>query len=139
MANGRCAYHGGRTPKGDDWHKTRWPNGEAPDAEKKLARKLRDRQRVEKARQMRLGAMTPEERERHQNWQRTHRPGSAAERDRARRERKQAAEMRERLAGMERTPPPTDPAAEALARRIEQLERRKALLAALAAGDGIFG
>ena len=40
LKNGRCAYHGGRTPKGDAWHKIRYPNGKAPNAEAKLRRKF---------------------------------------------------------------------------------------------------
>lgn len=139
MENGRCAYHGGRTPKGKDWHKTRWPNRDAPDAMQKLDRKLKDRQRDEKARKKRLAIMTPEERERHEHWQRTHRPGPPAERARLRADRKQAADARKRLAELEREPTPANPEAEAIARRIAELERRKAWLAALANGDGIFG
>lgn len=139
MENGRCAYHGGRTGSGENWHKTRWPNGKSPDAEKKLARKLKDRERAAKARQKRLATMTPEERRRHEHWHRTHKPGSPTERERLRAERKQAADARKRVEAMEREPTPASPEAAALQAKIDQLERCKALLAALANGDGIFG
>ena len=118
MANGRCAYHGGRTPRGDDWHKPKWPNGDAPDFEKKLARKLQDRQRAEKQRQKRVAAMTPEDRERYEQWHQTHRSGSAAERARLRQERKRNAETRKRVAEMERVEAGRASAVEARARRI---------------------
>jgi hypothetical protein len=91
MENGRCHYHGGRTGSGKDWHKTKWPKGTAPDAGKKLARKLRDQAKAAKARDKRLAAMTPEKRHLYEAWQRSHRPGPAAARAAKRAERKQAA------------------------------------------------
>ena len=71
--------HGGRTPKGDGWHKPRWPNRGAP--VEKLNRKLRMLDRARKEREQRIAAMTDEERaqyEFHQEWRQ---PGPKAKRD----------------------------------------------------------
>jgi hypothetical protein len=80
MENGRCHLHGGRTPKGDGWQRPVWPDKNAPGAEKKLQRKLRDLARAEKNRAARVAAMSPAERQRYEKWKRTHKPGSAAAR-----------------------------------------------------------
>ena len=121
MANGRCYVHGGRTPKGDAWHKPRWPNGDAPDAETKLCKKLRDHDRARKRRANRLAAMTPEERERHERWQRTHKPGKAAVRKEARLRREQAAAAR---AAIQRAEDGRRSDASDLQRAIEALKKR---------------
>jgi hypothetical protein len=110
MENGRCYLHGGRSPKGDAWGLPVWPNSSAPDAEKKLQRKLADRQRAAKKRTARLAAMSLDERRRHEAWHAARKPGSAAARERARLERKQAAEVRA-LASAPR-PAPTGESAE---------------------------
>jgi hypothetical protein len=94
MENGRCAWHGGRTPSGDRWHKVRWPNAAGAEAEQKLNRKLRDHQRAAKRRALRLEQMTPEERATHLQWQKTHQPGSQKARTAERIRRKQAADAR---------------------------------------------
>jgi len=131
MANGRCAYHGGLTPRGDNWHKPRWPNPDAPDAEQKLARKLRDLERAAKKRAARVAAMSPEERRRYDAWQRACKPGPAAVRAAARQARKQAAAFAKSLSEKR----PANPEAEAIQREIDKLERR----AASARGFDIFG
>lgn len=95
MANGKCFIHGGRTPRGNEWHRTQWPDGKSPDAEKKLQRKLAERERYAKNRAARLAAMSPEERQRHDAWHAARKPGNAAARKQARAERKQNAEIRE--------------------------------------------
>lgn len=118
MANGRCSYHGGRTPKRDGWHKPRWPNGDVPDAERKLARKLGDLEKLAAKRLAKLAAMSPGERARYEEWRQSHRPGSGASRAAARRAQVQVAETAALLAA----PPAVDPAAEAVARAIEELE-----------------
>lgn len=92
MANGRCIYHGGRTPKGDAWHRPRWFKGSKVGNDK-LERKLADRQRADRKRAVRLAAMTPEERERHDAWHRAHKPGPPGPRAARRRERRQAVEI----------------------------------------------
>ncbi|RUY28910.1 MULTISPECIES: hypothetical protein [unclassified Mesorhizobium] len=102
MSNGRCAWHGGKVPKGDHkWHKPLWPRG-APGAMKKLNRKLSDLQRAAKKREKRVAKMTPTELAKYRAWQKSHQPGSAAARARTRRERKDAREMRELFLKVER-------------------------------------
>ncbi|MBC2773692.1 hypothetical protein H6M51_12530 [Rhizobium sp. AQ_MP] len=95
--NGRCHYHGGTTPKGDQWGLVQWPNGKAPDAEAKLQAKLKRIERIRKAKAKRLAAMSPEERQRYDQRAKTHAPGPAAERARRRDDRKRAAEIRASL------------------------------------------
>lgn len=94
MANGRCHLHGGRTPKGDEWHRPRWPDGKAPNATDKMHRKLADHARKAKKRAVRLAELSPEAWERHQAWQRTHKPGKASERVARRHEAAQRAHLR---------------------------------------------
>lgn len=96
MANGRCYYHGGRTPKGKDWHRTRWPKKSAPDAIEKMEAKLLRIDRARKARKKRLATMTSDERAAYDKWQSTHAVGTPASRERKRNERKQNAAFRAR-------------------------------------------
>lgn len=93
----RCRLHGAKTPKGDQWGLVQWPNGNAPDAEAKLQAKLKRIERDRKAKAKRLAAMSPEERQRHDQRAKTHAPGPAAERARRRDDRKRAAEIRASL------------------------------------------
>jgi len=89
LANGRCRFHGGLTPRGDQWHKPQLPS-----SPEKLRRKLADRERKAKKRAARLARMTPEERKQHERWHRTHKPGSAEARAAQRIRRKQDVEAR---------------------------------------------
>lgn len=102
MANGRCHRHGGLSQKGDAWGKPRWPDPGSPVAMKKLNRKLNDLQRAAAKRAKRVARMTPDELAKYRAWQKSHQPGSAAARARARRERKDAQEMRELFLKVER-------------------------------------
>lgn len=126
MANGVCYYHGGLTPSGDGWHRPVWPNADAPDAEAKLARKLRDRERAAKKRSARIAKMAPAEREKHTRWSQAHTPGSARKRAAEKERRRQNAEAF--LKGDEANPTPVDPACAELQRSIVELERRIAAL-----------
>lgn len=92
MANGRCDWHGGKTPRGDQWHK---PQFSAVTG--KMYRKLDDLDRRAAKRAARVAAMTPEERERYEAWHRARRPGPAKARAAAREQRRQAAEARKIL------------------------------------------
>ncbi|KAA3447126.1 hypothetical protein C7I87_28120 [Mesorhizobium sp. SARCC-RB16n] len=135
MANGRCPRHGGKTGKGNNWHRPVWPDGNAPGAEAKLNRKLNDLQRAAAKRAKRAAAMSPEERAAHEKWQKTHKPGSAAARARSRRERQEGVAVREMI---ESRPKPV-PNAEAI-----ELDRiiadRKAELERLREAEkGAFG
>ena len=96
MKNGKCRFHGGRTPSGDDWHRPRWPKRDAPNAAEKLAKKLGDLRRRAREREKRLARRSPEGLAAYRAWQRSHQPGSATRRasDRERRKRdREAAEM----------------------------------------------
>lgn len=121
-AGGRCRWHGGATPSGKGWHKPRWPDGPAPDAEKRVVDKLKKRERAEKRRQAALAKMSPAERQAHRLWQRTHRPGSAAKREADRLEALQNIEAREILTRPGK-PQPQNEEAEALRTRIDELNR----------------
>ncbi|TXN24101.1 hypothetical protein FV217_03860 [Methylobacterium sp. WL9] len=94
MANGRCRLHGGKTPKKDGWHQPQWPERNSADAMGKVHRKLKDRERQARKRATRLAEMTPERRKAHEDWHRARKPGPAAQRARARADRKQAAAVR---------------------------------------------
>jgi hypothetical protein len=124
MANGRCYRHGGKTgsdkPGSSGWHRTIWPKAIGPNAERKLARKVRDRTRKLKQQVARVAAMTAEERARYDEWKRTHRPGTPSSRARTRQDRDQAAAVRELMAR-----PPRPPSAEAveLQARLDELRK----------------
>lgn len=98
MANGRCYYHGGRTPKGKNWHRRQWPDKTAPDAIAKMENKLQMQERAWKARQKRLAKMTPEEQAAHGKWHRDRPLGTPEHRERKRLEREQNAGARARFA-----------------------------------------
>ncbi len=99
MANGRCAIHGGKTPRGDQWHVLQAVDCSTPKGVAKFNAKLRQQKKYAEKRAARLAAMTPEQRARHEAWHRTHKPGSGgvrrAEGIRARND----AEIRILLAG----------------------------------------
>lgn len=123
MENGRCYYHGGRTPKGKDWHKPSWPKKTAPDAEQKVVARLRNLERAEKQRQKRLAKMTPDERAAYDKWKRDHPTGTPAQREAKRLARKQNADARARWA-QPRPERPLDPERAAIASRIAELRAR---------------
>jgi hypothetical protein len=100
LANGRCRFHGGKTPKGKQWHKETLPI--ASGSVTKLDKKLNDLERRRKKRARRVEAMTQEERERYDAWQRSHKPGGPGDRQRARWDR----EARKRIAEMLRDEEP---------------------------------
>lgn len=128
MANGRCYLHGGRVPAGDGYHLPVWPDGKAPGAVAKLNRKLNDLDRAAAKRAKRVAAMSADERAAYEEWKKTHKPGPAAARTRARRALEQAKAQRELI---ETFPPRQVPSAESaeLAHEIEalraELKRRR--------------
>lgn len=123
----RCRVHGGATPRGDAWHRAVWPNGDSPDAERKLNRKLRGLERRAKKRALRLAGMSPEKREAYAAWQAAHRPGSAAARARGRTERAEAQATRRSLAAADQPQPLSAEAAELAAYRDSLLAQLEAL------------
>ena len=99
LENGRCRFHGGRTGKGANWGKHRLPPRNAAHWEARLAQKFAQIERDSRRRAQRLAKLTPEERQRYDEWAKSHSPGPAAERARRREDRKRAAELR---AGLEK-------------------------------------
>jgi hypothetical protein len=77
MKNGRCGLHGGKTPRGRQWHVIQLPDCSTPAGEAKFNRKLRNRNRYAVKRAARLAAMTPEQRAKHDAWHRSHPPGGS--------------------------------------------------------------
>ena len=90
LANGRCNAHGGKTPKGDKWHRVQIDRAKTPTAVTKIDRKLSKREAEAKVCQRRIERMTPKQRERYEAWQRSHQPGSTGKRAAARIEREQS-------------------------------------------------
>lgn len=118
-ANGKCRFHGGATPHGDKFHVRTWPSGKGPDGgEAKLQAKLRYVRREQKRQEARIAAMTPAERERHDQWHKARQPGPMALRAEKRRQRAMAKEIRQAAA----LPEVFSPAAAELQRKIERLE-----------------
>lgn len=83
MENGRCRYHGGRTPSGDDWHQPRWPHRNAPNWNAKFSQKISDLERASRRREKLIAAMPPEKRAAYERWKAAHKPGPAAARARS--------------------------------------------------------
>jgi hypothetical protein len=94
MRNGRCDRHGGKTPCGDNWHTTIWPDCSTPAGAKKFNRKLQQLQKRAEERAARLAVMTPERRAKYDAWHRTRPRGAAALRRAARERVRQNAQAR---------------------------------------------
>jgi hypothetical protein len=117
MENGRCYWHGGRTPKGENWHKAIFPADGAG-----WAAKSRDLARAAKKRAKHLVAMSPDEVAAHRAWQRTHKPGPPGPRARASAERQGARAMQRALNGAD-DPGPVSPERAELQARAAELRR----------------
>jgi hypothetical protein len=107
MENGRCAWHGGKTGRKDQWHRLRWPSKSSSNAIEKLNRKLRDRERQARKKAKCLAAMTPEERRRYEEWHKARKPGPPGPRAAERTRRKQNKDMQNLFAAPERRPAAT--------------------------------
>lgn len=127
LENGRCRLHGGLTPKGANWHRPRWPRAGAP--AQKLDKKLRELEQRRERQAARVAAMTPERRAQYERWHQTHKPGGAAAREAARRNR----EARALLARPAVASPPS-PEQRAIQLEIDALLSLKARLGAQARG-----
>ena len=104
LANGRCRYHGGRTPSGDQWHKTQWPSRQHVRAEQHYAQKLKRLERARTEKELRLAQMTEADRESYALWQATHRAGLKSERARTGKAHRYAREASDLLRSL-----PTEP------------------------------
>jgi len=80
-AGKRCRFHGGLTPSGKNWHKVQFRKSSDPH---KIERKLADLERRRQKIRLRVANMTSAERARYDEWHRTHKPGPATDRARAR-------------------------------------------------------
>ena len=121
LGNGRCRCHGGRTPSGDGWHRPVWPNGEAPDAELRLYRKLQSLERAARGRAARLRQMTDDQRAQHKKWHKARPATTAAERAENRRHKLAAQSVRKLLTGGVPKPAMADPDYLALLARIAEV------------------
>lgn len=141
--NGRCHYHGGRTGKGADYHRHLFPNGDAPNAEQKLQRKLQQIERDRKTQAKRRSRMTPEQLAAHERWHQTHQPGGGADRARKRQDRQQAEEFRQRITNEQ--PRPVSDEIKALQAQAAVLEEARDYFRRLAEEEqanqdrGVFG
>lgn len=89
----KCRWHGGAVPSGDEWHKMQYPAATSKDWQRKLNEKLKRAERNRRRRERRFEKMSSDARAKHQEWQRSHKPGSKAERQRRRAARKLAEEF----------------------------------------------
>lgn len=130
LENGRCQWHGGKTPKGDQWHVTQWPGKTQKRAVQKMNRKLEDVERATAELKKRLSKMTEEELAVYEAWKKTHKPGKAAARELKRQDAKNAGYFRA-LSGSSKSENTTADAAELRARRLyleAEYERLQQLL-----------
>lgn len=77
LANGRCRWHGGKTPAGKLWHQPVFSPGTTPSGTSKLDRKLHDLAQSRKRRARLLAKMTPAQRLAHERWHHAHHPSPA--------------------------------------------------------------
>jgi hypothetical protein len=104
LANGRCRFHGGRTPSGDQWHKVRWPDRKHARAEHHYAQKLKRLARVLAEKERRLAQMSQADRDAYSLWQATHRAGLKSERVRTGKARRHSREALDLLRSMPAEP-----------------------------------
>jgi len=134
LENGRCRFHGGLTPRGDQWHVVQ------PTRDPKMAEaKIRQRERLAKKRAARIAAMTPEQLAAYRRWHETHRPGKAAARASERERRRQDKE----IAAMMQRPAPAPKRSREARELADTIERLRAKLAnnqdAITHDGGVFG
>lgn len=84
----RCELHGGKTPRGKEWHRKQRPDGSRKSDEWRVMNKLRTAEIRRKELIARLAAMNEEERETYDRYSRAARPGTPAERADRQRNRK---------------------------------------------------
>lgn len=133
LKNGRCGVHGGKTPRGRQWHVLQLPDCSTPHGEAKFNRKIRQQQRYATKRAVRLAAMTPEQRAQHAAWHLSHPPGGARSAGGARK--RQSAEAR-RLLSQQPSRRVTDPEAIRIATALAAAKARLAILDARDAKPG---
>jgi hypothetical protein len=130
LENGRCEFHGGRTPKGSQWHRLQLPN--TGGSERKFDRKLAAQARRQKTQAVRVAAMSEKEREAFEAWRRSHEPGGATERE----QRRQNVKARKWLEA--RPQAPASPEEETLTALIEALKSDRDRLVLTLASRGLL-
>jgi len=126
-AGGRCPKHGGLTPSGAQWHVERLPRDD-----RRYARKLETLAKRRAKRAAEIAAFSPERKARYDAWCKTHKPGSAAARARARQDREAAKLL------AEPSPQPVNPEIVRLQAVLDELRQRNAQLEAELATEGVF-
>jgi hypothetical protein len=124
MANGRCHLHGGRTPKGDNWHKPVFPDRNSKRASERLNSKLQDLDKRRKKRARRLAKLSPEQQEQHAAWHKAHKPGPPGPRARERARRAQNKALRDEWQNRPAEPPALSAERQELADVIDKLKRK---------------
>jgi uncharacterized coiled-coil protein SlyX len=131
MSNGRCRFHGGKTPTGDNWHVIQPEVSGHKTSMARFDRKLAKVEAAKKARRQKLRLATEDERAAYDRWLWSHPPGS--EKLRA------ARRLEQRLAAQEKLLPKVakmmvDEETQALTDRIAELRARRAELEAWITG-----
>lgn len=126
--NGKCLWHGGATPKGDQWHRLQLPAADTKREWTKFKVKQIRQAKSAKHREALIHELSPSEVARVRKWAKDHRPGSKASRAARKAEESTNAELRDLLS---RPYPPASEAAAAARKAIDDLRDRLA-------GSGIF-
>lgn len=114
----RCELHGGKTPRGKEWHRKQRPDGSRKSDEWRAMNKLRTAEIRRKELIARLAAMTEEEREAYDRYSRAARPGTLAERE----DRNRARQLKKEWANGLNEQRPMSPEARAIQDEIDRLE-----------------
>lgn len=130
MPNGCCYYHGGRTPKGKDWHRRQWKYSEGPNAQRRLRVKLEQIARAASIRDARLARMTPEQRARFDLWHRQRPVGTPAQRMASKAARQRNADFRARQKSFAKNAFVASPELQEIEQRIADLRAQLAFLRA---------
>lgn len=128
MKNGKCRYHGGKTPAGDQWHVVQFDLAGAKNGSDRLVRKLQTAEKARRARRLKLARATEAERQRYQQWLTDRPPGSKAHRLALRIERRLAAETRKRVAAYASVEAPKSEEILEIEAKIAELKFRRAAL-----------
>lgn len=76
MENGKCRFHGGKTPRGDDWHVIQPNVSGHKTSMRRFDLKLQKAQKMQAALRRKLRAATDQERANYEKWIWAHPPGS---------------------------------------------------------------
>lgn len=131
LENGRCRFHGGAVPRGRNWHKVQLANASGSVA--KLDKKLEEVRLRELRRAACVAAMTPEQRERYDQWHVARKPGGKAARAATKQARRNSAEL---IVSMRHVPRAATPELIALDRMLDEARTHLELVSAIEEGRG---